>query len=186
MKKKSLIAVALAAIVALAAVLVHRAAFAKETTEYRFATIRKGDVEATVAATGTLSSVRTVQVGTQVSGQIAELFVDFNDTVKKGQLLARIDPTLQQQACTESSNALDGPIASGLLRWGFASPSSSSASGDVSCDQVCPSPHLHPHPQFRSRALSTKSMPRSSTSSAARNSPHKCDSITPQSETQEG
>lgn len=114
MKKKSLIAVALVAVIALAAVLVHRAAFAKETTEYRFTTIRKGDVEATVAATGTLSSVRTVQVGTQVSGQIAELFVDFNDTVKKGQLLARIDPTLQQQAVADAYASLERAQAQAL------------------------------------------------------------------------
>jgi len=114
MKKKSLIAAALVAIIALAAVLVHRVAFARETTEYRFTTIRKGDVEATVAATGTLGAVRTVQVGTQVSGQIAELFVDFNDTVKKGQLLARIDPTLQQQAVTDAYASLERAQAQAL------------------------------------------------------------------------
>ena len=102
MKKKSAIAVTLLAVLAVVAVLVHRAAFAKETTEYRFTTIERGDVESTVSATGTLSAVRTVSVGTQVSGQIAELLVDYNDAVKKGQLLARIDPTLQQQAVTDA------------------------------------------------------------------------------------
>lgn len=114
MKKKSLIVVALVAVIALVAVLVHRVAFARETTEYRFTTIRKGDVESTVAATGTLGALRTVQVGTQVSGQIAELFVDFNDTVKKGQLLARIDPTLQQQAVTDAYASLERAQAQAL------------------------------------------------------------------------
>ena len=107
MKRKSLIAVSLAAVIAFAAVLVHRVAFAKETTTYRFATVERGDIASTVSATGTLSAVRTVSVGTQVSGQIAELFVDYNDTVKKGQLLARIDPTLQQQAVTDAQASVE-------------------------------------------------------------------------------
>src|SRR5688500_14733340 len=49
-----------------------------------------------------LGSVTTVQVGTQVSGQVAAIHVDFNDTVKKGQLIARIDPTLQQQSVRDA------------------------------------------------------------------------------------
>ncbi len=74
---------------------------------YRFAEVTRGDVRATVSATGSLSAVTTVQVGTQVSGQVAAIYVDFNDRVKQGQLLARIDPTLQQQAVreAEASNA---------------------------------------------------------------------------------
>ena len=63
--------------------------------------------KSTVSATGTLSAVRTVQVGTQVSGQVAEIYVDFNDQVKKGQLLARIDPTLQQQAVQDAQARLE-------------------------------------------------------------------------------
>jgi HlyD family secretion protein len=107
MKKKSFFAAAVVMVIALVAVLVHRAAFARETTTYRFSTVEKGDVEATVSATGTLNAVRTVSVGTQVSGQIAELLVDYNDTVKKGQLLARIDPTLQQQAVTDAQASVE-------------------------------------------------------------------------------
>ncbi|HEX6641108.1 MAG TPA: efflux RND transporter periplasmic adaptor subunit [Thermoanaerobaculia bacterium] len=107
MKKRSFLAIGLVALIAVVAVLVHRVAFAKETTTYRFATIERGDIESTVSATGTLSAVRTVSVGTQVSGQIADLFVDFNDTVKKGQLLARIDPTLQQQAVTDAQASVE-------------------------------------------------------------------------------
>jgi HlyD family secretion protein len=107
MKKKSFIAVALVAVISVVAVLVHRAAFAKESTAYRFTAVERGNVESTVSATGTLGAVRTVAVGTQVSGQIAELLVDFNDTVKKGQLLARIDPTLQQQAVTDAQASVE-------------------------------------------------------------------------------
>lgn len=101
-KKKSAVAVLLVVVLGAAAVLVQRAAMAREATEYRFTTIEQGDLESTVSATGTLSAVRTVSVGTQVSGQISELLVDYNDEVKKGQLLARIDPTLQQQSVTDA------------------------------------------------------------------------------------
>src|SRR5690606_7397341 len=89
------------------AVMVHRAAFARETTSWRLASVERGAIESTVSATGTLSAVTTVQVGTQVSGQVAALLVDFNDTVKKGQLLARIDPTLQRQAVIDAQATLE-------------------------------------------------------------------------------
>lgn len=59
---------------------------------YRFAKVERGPLTASVSATGTLNPVISVSVGTQVSGQIKELFVDFNSPVKKGQLIARIDP----------------------------------------------------------------------------------------------
>ncbi len=61
---------------------------------YRFVTIEQGDLEAVVSSTGTLNAVTTVQVGTQVSGIISHIFVDFNDKVRKGQIVARIDTTL--------------------------------------------------------------------------------------------
>ncbi|HEY0143273.1 MAG TPA: efflux RND transporter periplasmic adaptor subunit [Thermoanaerobaculia bacterium] len=106
MKSKRLIAVLLVAVIATVAVLVQRDLFARETTTWRLATVERGDVESTVSATGKLSAVTTVQVGTQVSGQISEILADFNDVVKKGQLLARIDPKLQQQTVTDAQAAL--------------------------------------------------------------------------------
>ena len=90
----------------LAAVVVSIGFFLKrdktEAVTYRFATVSRGDIEATVSATGKLSAVRTVQVGTQVSGQLSAIYVDFNDHVKKGQVIARIDPTQLQQAVREA------------------------------------------------------------------------------------
>jgi len=59
---------------------------------YRTAKVERGPITATVSSTGTLNPVTSVQVGTQVSGQIQQLFVDFNSPVKKGELIARIDP----------------------------------------------------------------------------------------------
>ncbi|MEJ5359136.1 MAG: efflux RND transporter periplasmic adaptor subunit [Desulfobacterales bacterium] len=59
---------------------------------YRTATIERGPIVSTVSTTGTLSAVVSVQVGSQVSGQIKELLADFNSPVKSGQIIARIDP----------------------------------------------------------------------------------------------
>ncbi len=61
--------------------------------QYRTEKVDRGDVTMTVTATGTLSAVITVQIGSQVSGVIARLYADFNSHVKKGQLLAELDPT---------------------------------------------------------------------------------------------
>ena len=61
--------------------------------KYRTETAERGDVTMTVTATGTISAVTTVQVGSQVSGIIAHLYADFNSPVKKDQLLAELDPT---------------------------------------------------------------------------------------------
>jgi HlyD family secretion protein len=58
------------------------------------AVVTRGDIADTVGATGTLQAVTTVQVGTQVSGTIQELYADFNSLVRKGQVLARLDPSL--------------------------------------------------------------------------------------------
>ncbi|HUM11239.1 MAG TPA: efflux RND transporter periplasmic adaptor subunit [Myxococcaceae bacterium] len=62
--------------------------------QYQTAAVAKGPVVARVTATGILSAVVTVQVGSQVSGRIARLYADYNSTVKKGQLIAEIDPAL--------------------------------------------------------------------------------------------
>jgi HlyD family secretion protein len=64
--------------------------------DVRTAPVSRGDIVDAVAATGTLEAVTTVQVGTQVGGIIQELYADFNSIVKKGQVIARLDPTLLQ------------------------------------------------------------------------------------------
>jgi HlyD family secretion protein len=61
---------------------------------YKTVKVERGDIVSAVSATGNLSAVTTVQVGTQVSGTISGLFVDFNSPVKKGQVIAQIDPAL--------------------------------------------------------------------------------------------
>ena len=64
--------------------------------------ITRGDIVDTVGATGTLQAVTTVQVGSQVSGNISWLGADFNSIVKKGQTIARLDPSLFQAQLEQS------------------------------------------------------------------------------------
>jgi HlyD family secretion protein len=64
----------------------------RDAPSYRSAKIERGSLQASVAASGTVNPVALVTVGTQVSGQIREVYVDFNSEVKAGQLLAQIDP----------------------------------------------------------------------------------------------
>ena len=66
----------------------------KKEPTYRTEDVSRGNVRATVTATGTVNAVTTVQVGTQVSGTIKGIYVDFNAPVKKGELLAQIDPAI--------------------------------------------------------------------------------------------
>ena len=65
---------------------------AVNAVQYRLGKIERGNLQATVSASGAVNPVTQVSVGTQVSGQIKELFVDFNSEVKAGQLIALIDP----------------------------------------------------------------------------------------------
>src|SRR3954471_18807783 len=69
----------------------------KKNEQYKTEKVDRGNVTMTVTATGTLSAVTTVQIGSQVSGVIARLYADFNSQVQKGQLLAELDPTPFQQ-----------------------------------------------------------------------------------------
>src|SRR3989442_10355256 len=74
---------------------------------YRTARVERGDIEATISATGNCNAVVTVQVGSQVSGNIKELHADFNTKVKKGQLVARIDPEIFQAKVNQAQANLE-------------------------------------------------------------------------------
>ncbi|MBE0424437.1 MAG: efflux RND transporter periplasmic adaptor subunit [Lutibacter sp.] len=60
-------------------------------TDFTFVILEKGDIEAVVSSTGTLEAINTVEVGTQISGTIKKIYVDFNHKVTAGQLLAEMD-----------------------------------------------------------------------------------------------
>ena len=68
--------------------------FGSGDVQYFSAPVEQGDIQALVNATGTINAVTTVQVGSQVSGMVAELSADFNSQVKKGEVVARIDAAL--------------------------------------------------------------------------------------------
>jgi len=74
--------------------------------EVTTAAVTRGDITQGVAASGTLEAVTTVQVGTQVSGTVKELATDFNDIVVKGQVLARLDPSLLQAQVAQAEASL--------------------------------------------------------------------------------
>jgi HlyD family secretion protein len=78
-----------------------------ETPKFKLAKVERGPLTAIVSSTGTLNPVTSVQVGTQVSGQIKELFVDFNSPVKQGQLIARIDPETFQYRVRQAEADLE-------------------------------------------------------------------------------
>lgn len=90
--KKALVGAVIVAAVVVAAVLL-LSKDKKSGPKFRKEKVTKGSVVATVTATGTLSAVTTVKVGSQVSGIIAKLHADFNSEVRRGQLLAELDPT---------------------------------------------------------------------------------------------
>jgi HlyD family secretion protein len=88
---------------------------------YRLARVERGPMAAVVVASGTLNAVTTVQVGSQISGQVKEIFADFNTAVKKDQVIARIDPStfeLRVNQARADLDAAEGAVAvarSGLV-----------------------------------------------------------------------
>src|SRR5947207_373700 len=74
----------------------------KTPPSYETVKVDRGRIVARVTATGTVSALVTVQVGSQVSGRISELYADFNSQVKKGQVIARIDPELFNAAVEQA------------------------------------------------------------------------------------
>src|SRR5437870_1883990 len=80
----------------------------KGAANYQTATVTRGPLTQAVTATGTLNPVVNVQVGSQVSGNIAKLFADFNSQVKAGDVVAQIDPALFQATVTQA----EGDVAS--------------------------------------------------------------------------
>jgi len=107
MKKKALIITGLIAAVLI--VLAVTKPFKAKTAEYTFETVKveKGDITNTVTSTGTLEAITTVEVGTQVSGIIEHVYVDFNDNVKQGQILARLDETPLRAQLEQSQASVD-------------------------------------------------------------------------------
>jgi HlyD family secretion protein len=112
MKKKTIIIIVIILALVLAGLYLFRPQqIATEDIQIATAKVEKGSVSKTVTATGTLEAIVTVEVGTQVSGIIEDIFVDFNSYVEKGQLLAKIDTTNLAAAMEQSQATLDNAKA---------------------------------------------------------------------------
>jgi len=86
----------------------------KGKASFRTTPVERGDIQSTISSTGTLNAVITVQVGTQVSGTISQLLVDYNSPVKKGMLIARIDPATFEAKVNQAKGDLDSARAAVL------------------------------------------------------------------------
>lgn len=84
----------------------YRRSHAIPAVRYETSTVDSGTIAAKVTATGNLSALLTVQVGSQVSGRVRELFVDYNSPVKKGETIAKLDPVLFQAAFAQAKASL--------------------------------------------------------------------------------
>src|SRR5437879_9683651 len=82
--------------------------------EFRTSSVERGDIDATISATGTSNAVVSVQVGSQVSGNVKALYADFNTKVTKGQLVALIDPEIFESRVTQAQASLDNARVSVL------------------------------------------------------------------------
>lgn len=91
MKKYKWLIITLIIVVAVVGYFYLKPKLISEKLEYTYTFIQKGDIESDVSSTGTLEAINTVDVGTQISGTIAKIYVDYNDRVKAGQLLAEMD-----------------------------------------------------------------------------------------------
>ena len=101
------------AIIFIALILILFAVFQKSRREISFGTneVTRGPIVETVVASGTVKATSSVDVGSQVSGIIQKVFVDFNSPVKKGQLLARIEPSTFAAKVEQASASLEGALA---------------------------------------------------------------------------
>jgi HlyD family secretion protein len=78
---------------------------------YRTARIDRGNIRVAISSTGQLSAISTVVVGSEVSGKVTAVYVDFNDHVRKGQVLARIDPSTYEAQIAQGSAAINAAQA---------------------------------------------------------------------------
>lgn len=108
--RKLLIGVVLAATVAGAAYLYMKKENGAPT--YRTAKVERGDIVDTITATGNINAVTTVSVGSQISGTIQKLFVDYNSRVRKGEVIAQIDPRLLEASVTQALGNFENAKAS--------------------------------------------------------------------------
>jgi HlyD family secretion protein len=107
MKKKIILGVFAIIVLVIVVKIIYAAVSGNGKPTYQFGEVTRGNLENTISSSGTLSPVTSVQVGTQVSGTIAKIYVDFNDRVKKGQLLAVLDTVLLKAAVLDAQAGVE-------------------------------------------------------------------------------
>ena len=112
---KKLLVVISILVLAILSFLIFWAKDEESEAKYLTAEVERGDIFVLVTATGTLEAVTTVQVGSQVSGTISALYADFNDRVKKGQVVAQLDPTFLKAQVAQAQADLEKADASANL-----------------------------------------------------------------------
>lgn len=111
MKKKIIIIAVAVVAIAVAAFVLLRGGKEKGKVQFELTRVEQASISTSVTATGTVEAVTTVDVGTQVSGIVSKLYVDYNSTVKKGQVIAELDRTnlesevASQQATVRSAQS---------------------------------------------------------------------------------
>lgn len=108
--KKHTIIIIIAAVLIITLLFIKMAA-SKNKVSYKSVPIKKRTIVESVEASGIVNPVQTVDIGTQVSGTIKEIYVDYNSQVKKGQLLAQIDPSLFQAQVDKARSDLNAAKA---------------------------------------------------------------------------
>ena len=109
MSKRNIIIISIiAAVIVIGAFLLIK----KGSVKYITKPLSKDTITQYVEASGTIKPINTIEVGTQVSGTVAKIYVDYNSTVKQGQLLAELDPSLFQANVDQSSAKLNNAKAS--------------------------------------------------------------------------
>ena len=130
--QKKIIFLVLGAIAILAASVFYYQSADTTKIIYRTAKVERGNIIKSVSASGELNSVVTVQVGSEISGQISELFVDYNTHVKAGQVIARIDPESFQARVKQAEAELS--VAKALVATRKASVVQAKANDDLKRD----------------------------------------------------
>ena len=112
-RKPRVVLIGVVLIAAGAAASLYALAPSAERIDYRLRAVEVGDIESVVLSAGTLAALNTVVVGSQLSGQVAELHADFNDTVQAGEIVARIDPRTFEARVLQ--NEADVAVAKGNI-----------------------------------------------------------------------
>ena len=110
--RKTLFVVATAVVLAAGGWYFSQRNAAADAGSWRTVEVERGDIRVAISATGTLSAISTVVVGSQISGQVTEVLVDFNDKVEQGQVIAKIDPSSYQAQIEQGSAQIASARAS--------------------------------------------------------------------------